>query len=180
MKYSPMKRIFLILILGLFGCASQKFEPVVSLLKHNVGTWRDEIFHFRVTYSDVELGTNGFNFTQTMLLQESEGSYKITSKCSLSLKSLKSSDHEVLINEGIGKNTLVRIKLSKDLPSPTMSASLETIDSEGKKVVKTASTEELATATEIIDGKEYYVFDICFPDEESATDWNDSLSKCLK
>jgi len=177
-----MKQIFLILFLSLAGCAFQKPEPVVSLLKHNVGTWRDEIFHFRVTYSDVELGANEFRYTETMLHQEDEGSYKVTMKYALPLKSLKSSKHEVLTYEGIGKNTVVRIKLPKDFPRPVVSGSTETVDSKGIKTVeaKTLSAEEIVASAEKIDGKEYYVFDICFPDEEPATAWDDALSKCLK
>ena len=169
--------MFLILILGLCVCAVQAVEPIVSLLATNVATCRDEMFHFRVSFSDVQLGTDEFRFVQTMFHKEVEGSFKVTTKYALPLKLLKSSTREVLTNEGIGKNTLVRIKLPKNTPSTALTGTTETINSEGKRTVETITIENSGVKT---DGELHYNCDIYFPNSKAATEWNDKLSELLK
>jgi hypothetical protein len=150
-------------------------DQTISLLSSNVATCKDEMFHFRVTYSDVHCDTNGLRFTQTLLHKESQasgpgsGSYKVVIVCALPLDILKSAKREVLIDEGIGHNTQVRIELPEKTPPTFAKITTEIINDEGKKTVET---------NDAADGPPFC--NIYFSDSKTAKDWNEALSKHLK
>jgi hypothetical protein len=168
-----MKNVIGCLIFAAFVATAQAEDLVINLLGTNVAACRDEIFTFRVTYSDVHLGKTEFGFTQTMLdKEEGDGSYKVVMKCALPLSILKASDRHIMTNEGIGKNTLVRIMLPDTTPHSVISAAIkvttETTDRKGNK------------KKESIDGGDSNECDIYFSDVKTAMAWNDALTKRLK
>jgi len=170
-----MKRLLIILIPLLFASTSDAVEPVVSMLATNVAHCRDEIFDFRVTFSDVNLDKKEFRFTETMLHKEEEGSMKVVMKYKLPLTILKASKSEVK-GSLIGRNTFVRIKLPQNTPSTAIASTIETIDSEGKKTVEKKSFKEYSET----DGNEtFFAVDVYFPDKGAATKWNEEFSKML-
>ena len=139
-------------------------DRLVTLLSTNVATYRDEMFQFRVTYSDLKVGKNAFAFTQTMIHTEELGSVKAVIKYNIPESVLKRSTYEVLSKSGVGKNTMVRITLPDATPTSVVSTTVETIDENGNK-----KTEKR--------GLELPQCDIYFPDDKSAKEWNDELTK---
>ena len=79
-------------------------DRLVTLLSTNVATYRDEMFQFRVTYSDLKVGKNAFAFTQTMIHTEELGSVKAVIKYNIPESVLKRSTYEVLSKSGVVNN----------------------------------------------------------------------------
>ena len=161
-----MKKIFLSVMLIVLGLAAQAEEQLVSLLTQNKAICRDEMFTFQVTYSDISTDGYNFRFTTTMLHKEELGQYKVSIICSLPWKLVKEAKREVLTNNGIGKNTFVRLYLSREMNSSAILITTEITDSEGK--VKTETR-----------GPNSPNIEIYFPDQKAAQTWNEELTKYL-
>ena len=161
-----MKKIFLSAMFIVLGLAAQAEEQLASLLNQNKAFFRDEMFIFKVTYSDISIDGDDFRFTSTMLNKEELGQYKITIKCNLPWKFVKKAKREVLTDYGIGKNTLIKLSLPKGMNHFAISITTEITDSEGK--VKTETR-----------GQNSPDIEIYFPDQKAAQNWNEELTKYL-
>lgn len=141
--------------------------PVERLLAATTAVHRDEIFTFHVTYSDVHLLTNEFQFVQTLLHEEELGSYKVVVTCRLPLGSLKAASRTVLVNDGIGRNTFVRIALPDATPASAISIHTELVAEDGSRKTETRQLP-------------FMQCDLDFPDQEAADAWNRALAEALR
>lgn len=122
------------------------------------------MFSFKISYSNVHMNNEGLCFVETMLHKDDQGEYKITIDCNIPLKFLLESKREVLSNHGIGKNTLVLIKLPKDISPSFANIKRESTASNGEKRIESNQAQ-------------LPICEIYFPDVKDANNWNDCLTE---
>jgi len=165
-----MKLLFVYSCLLIFICGCNSISQgnkVESILESTNAISKDEMFRFKISYSNVHMNNEGLSFLGTMLHKDEQGEYKITVDCKIPLKFLLESKREVLSNHGIGKNTLVLIRLPKDIPPSFANIKRELTSINGEKKIESNQAQ--------MPNCEIY-----FPDVKSASTWNDCLTEKIK
>ncbi|MCE5229692.1 hypothetical protein LLG95_08860 [bacterium] len=163
-----MRKCILLLFLAVIvsGCAVQSGNRVESLLSKNTAVWKDEMFTFHVSYSNVKMDERGLKFTETWLHKEAHGpgQYKIVGKVEIPLDLVQSSKRQIMEDYGIGKNTEVHLILQRKI---TSTGSIETVTESGevRKEEKTENTSEVR---------------IAFSDVNSARVWDRELTNYMQ
>ena len=162
-----MKYILLIILVSVMGCRSAMEYDIVTTLESTTGQFQDEIFKFKVTYTNVVIDKKILKFHQQSSHQESSGSYSTSLDVTVPLGSLKSENVSFIPNEGVGKNIVVKVSYPDSNTFVMFEGEAKTVIN-GTKAVK---------IEKIKDGYNFYNFN--FSDKKEAQRFMNQLKYLL-
>jgi hypothetical protein len=150
-------------------CSTIYSQNALEALSKTTGIARDEMFTFKVTYSNVKILKGNLCFTQHMIHKESLGTLKITMKCRVPLKAIMEADRAFIAENGIGRNPVVSIKMRDGSFPFELEIERETKDGNGK-LIKPVETNKTKSS----------FWTINFSTAKDAEKWNDKFTEFLE
>ena len=164
-----MKKIPILLVaIFICSCASMQQHNALLSLAETTGWARDEIYNFKVTYSNVRIDKGNLCFDLRMAHNEHMGSYTITGHCKFPIATLKEAKREVEITE-LMHNSTVNIKIIKGSKPLEIAGEVETRDKSNHLIGSKKSFKKLENQ-----------FSFFFSTQQEAKKWNNELSDFLK
>ena len=164
MKYCII--IFSAILLS--SCTQTPLHNTLVELNNTTGISRDEIFIFKVTYSNISLNKDSLKFTQTFRHKETDGTLKATINWTLPKSGLKKAKHGIDKSKGIGKNIIVWITPNNSQSIYGIELKHELRGKDGKLIKPIKSSSRKANQCEIY-----------FSNVKDAEHWNKSLGELI-